>query len=100
MPLHHVVLFKLAGDVGTSGERIDPLLRALVETAPGVLTGETQADAGLRPGNPRSYQRLLHVTFAGADDFRAYLECAEHVAFLAAAKDLIETIASIQYEGA
>lgn len=100
MPLHHVVLFKLAGDVGASAELIDPLIRTLVETAPGVLTRETQADAGLRPGNPRSHHRLLHVTFAGADEFRAYLDCAEHQTFLADAKDLIETIASIQYEGA
>jgi quinol monooxygenase YgiN len=97
MPLHHVVLFKLAGD--DAGAAVDPLIATLVATAPGVLGHETQSDLGLRPGNPRSYQRLIHLTFADAAAFRTYLDCPEHQAFLAAIPDLVQTIAAIQYDG-
>ncbi len=101
MPLHHVVMFKLTGgDGGASAAAIDPLLRTLVETAPGALSGEPRADAGLRPGHPRSYHRLLHFTFADGDGFRAYVDSAEHQEFLAGVADLVESIAAIQYDGA
>lgn len=101
MPLHHLVLIKLAGgDGGASAAAIDPLIHTLAETAPGILTRETAADAGLRPGHPRSYHRLLHFTFADADGFRAYVDSAEHQEFLAAVAGLVESIAAIQHEGA
>ena len=100
MPLHHIVLIMLAGgDGGASAAAIDPLIRALAETAPGILSRETAADLGLRPGHPRSYHRLLHFTFAGADGFRAYVDSNEHQVFLGAVADLVESIAAIQYDG-
>ena len=100
MPLQHVVLFKLKGEGGGGvAEAFDPLLAQLLATAPGVLSRESAADLGLRPGNPRSYQRLIHLAFADAAAFRAYVDCAEHQEFLKAIPDLVETIASIQYDG-
>ena len=69
MPLHHVVMFKLAGgDGGASATAIDPLIRTLAQTAPGALTCETAVDAGVRPGHPRSYHRLVHFTFADVQE--------------------------------
>ena len=97
MPLHHVVLLKSAG--GDDAGALDPLIATLVATAPGVLSREVQSDLGLRPGNARSYQRLIHVTFADAAAFRTYLDCPEHQAFLAAIPDLVQSIAAIQYDG-
>ena len=100
MPLHHVVLIKLVGGAeGPAAEKIDPLIRTLVETVPGVLTRETASDLNLRPGNERSYQRMLHLTFADAAAWRAYADTPEHQAFLSAASDLIESLGSIQYHG-
>ena len=102
MPLHHIVMFKLTdGDSGgAAAAALDPLIATLVASAPGVLAHSRQADLGLRPGNPRSYQRLVDLTFADAAAFRTYLDSPEHQAFLAAVPDLIESIASVQYEGA
>jgi len=98
--LHHVVLFKLKGEGGAGvAEAFDPLLAQLLGTAPGVLSRESATDLGLRPGNPRSYQRLIHLTFADAAAFRAYVDCTEHQDFLKAIPELVETIASIQYDG-
>ena len=99
MPLHHVVMFKLAGgDGGASATAIDPLIRTLAQTAPGTLTCETAVDAGVRPGHPRSYHRLVHFTFADVDGFRAYLDSPEHLEFLAGVADIVESIAAVQYD--
>ena len=100
MPLHHLVMIKLVGgDGGASATEFDPLIRTLVETAPGTLTRETAVDLGLRPGHPRSYHRLLHLTFADADGFRTYVDSTPHQEFLAAVADLVESIAAIQHDG-
>ena len=98
MPLHHVVLFKLVGGSdGPAAAAFDPLLRTLLDTAPGVLSGRVESDLNLRPGNARSYQRLMHTTFADEASWRAYLDSAPHQEFLAAAKDCIEGLGAVQY---
>lgn len=100
MPLHHIVLFKLAGDLDASGAAFDPLMRTLLDTAPGVLTQQFETDLGLRPGSPRAYNRMIHLTFPGPDEFKHYLACDEHQLFLGEIKEIVETIASVQYDGA
>ena len=96
MPLHHVVMFKIAG--GSDGATaFDPHLQTLLATAPGVLSASVESDLDLRPGNARSFQRLMHTTFADEASWRAYLDSAPHQEFLAAVKDLIEGLGGIQY---
>jgi len=100
MPIHHVVMFKLAGgDNGPSAAAIDPLIQTLVAGSPGVLSHEIRHDAGLRPNGPRSYHRLIHYRFADGDAFKTYLACDAHQAFLAAIPELVESIAALQYDG-
>lgn len=99
MPLHHVVLFKLVGGSdGPAAAAFDPHLQTLLASAPGVLSSRVESDLNLRPGNARSYQRLMHTTFADEASWRAYLDSAEHQGFLAATKEYIEGLGAVQYQ--
>ena len=88
------------GADGPQAAAFDPLLEELASTAPGILSARIERDLNLRPGNARSYQRLLHAVFPDEAAWRAYLDCPEHQGFLAATRELIEGLGAIQYEAA
>lgn len=101
-PVRHIALFRLASRSDAEGAaEFDAKLQSFVADLPDVLAASITADARLRPGHPRAFDRLLVLDFPNSEAARRYLASAVHERFVREeAVPRCDAVASIQVDSA
>lgn len=97
--IQHVCLFKFPADLAPAEQSyFDQALENLLASVSEAVETALHRDLGLRPGNPRAFDRCVSISFPTVEAFHAYLGSEPHVVFLEGpVRDSRVEAAALQY---